>query len=168
MHKSSACRTGSADLCICGPAGTGKSHFCEALGPLAIDTGRTVALVLHRRARRPRAAAPRRRQHLYQAIGASSESTIIVDDDISMLPVGEDAAEGFYRLVDACTRSAPSPSAAPAPRRRRRDHAQDPRHRHAPPATPPRARLRHRRSVLPIRASNHWQWVTRYRPESAG
>ena len=23
-------------------------------------------------------------------------------DDIGMLPVGEDAAEGFYRLVDAC------------------------------------------------------------------
>ena len=31
------------NLCVCGPSGTGKSHFCEALGQLAIDTGRTVA-----------------------------------------------------------------------------------------------------------------------------
>ncbi|HET7015761.1 MAG TPA: ATP-binding protein, partial [Streptosporangiaceae bacterium] len=31
------------NLCVCGPSGTGKSHFCEAVGQLAIDTGRTVA-----------------------------------------------------------------------------------------------------------------------------
>jgi DNA replication protein DnaC len=31
------------DLRICGPSGTGKSHFCEAVGQLAIDTSRTVA-----------------------------------------------------------------------------------------------------------------------------
>ena len=30
-------------LCICGPSGTGKSHFIEALGHLAIDQGKTVA-----------------------------------------------------------------------------------------------------------------------------
>ncbi len=30
-------------LCICGPSGTGKSHFVEALGHLAIDQGKTVA-----------------------------------------------------------------------------------------------------------------------------
>jgi DNA replication protein DnaC len=30
-------------LCICGPSGTGKSHFIEALGHLAIDRGKTVA-----------------------------------------------------------------------------------------------------------------------------
>jgi DNA replication protein DnaC len=30
-------------LCICGPSGTGKSHFLEALGHLAIDRGKTVA-----------------------------------------------------------------------------------------------------------------------------
>lgn len=36
----------------------------------------------------------------------------IIVDDIGMLPVGEDAAEGFYRLVDACseTRSLAVPS----------------------------------------------------------
>lgn len=31
------------NLCVCGPSGTGKSHFCEALGQAAIDSGRTVA-----------------------------------------------------------------------------------------------------------------------------
>ena len=30
-------------LCICGPSGTGKSHFIEALGHHAIDHGKTVA-----------------------------------------------------------------------------------------------------------------------------
>jgi len=28
---------------VCGPSGTGKSHFCEALSHHAIDTGHTVA-----------------------------------------------------------------------------------------------------------------------------
>jgi DNA replication protein DnaC len=31
------------NLCICGPSGTGKSHFCEALGQAAIEAGLTVA-----------------------------------------------------------------------------------------------------------------------------
>jgi DNA replication protein DnaC len=30
------------NLCVCGPSGTGKSHFVEALGHHAIDQGRTV------------------------------------------------------------------------------------------------------------------------------
>ncbi|MEO3876769.1 ATP-binding protein [Nonomuraea sp. B12E4] len=31
------------NLCICGPSGTGKSHFTEALGQAAVDAGMTVA-----------------------------------------------------------------------------------------------------------------------------
>jgi DNA replication protein DnaC len=31
------------NLCVCGPSGTRKSHFCEALGQAAVDSGRTVA-----------------------------------------------------------------------------------------------------------------------------
>jgi hypothetical protein len=31
------------NLCICGPSWTGKGHWAEALGHLAIDNGRTVA-----------------------------------------------------------------------------------------------------------------------------
>ena len=30
-------------LCVCGPSGTGKSHFTEALGQAAVEAGMTVA-----------------------------------------------------------------------------------------------------------------------------
>ena len=89
------------NLCVCGPSGNGKSHFCEALGRLAIDTGRTVdwfsidelgALV-----RRHRADDP-----ITKAIRPLTRMDLIMADDIGMLPVGEDTTDGFYRLVDAC------------------------------------------------------------------
>jgi DNA replication protein DnaC len=88
------------NLCVCGPSGTGKSHFCEALGQLAIDTGRTVAWFaideLGALVRRHRAD-----DTVARAIGRITRADLIVVDDIGMLPVGPDAAEGFYRLVDA-------------------------------------------------------------------
>jgi DNA replication protein DnaC len=31
------------NFCVVGPSGTGKSHFCEALGQAAVDAGMTVA-----------------------------------------------------------------------------------------------------------------------------
>lgn len=31
-------------LCVCGSSGTGKSHFCEALGQAAVEAGMTVVL----------------------------------------------------------------------------------------------------------------------------
>lgn len=31
------------NVCVCGPSGTGKSHFCEALGQAAVEAGMTVA-----------------------------------------------------------------------------------------------------------------------------
>ena len=89
------------NLSICGPSGTGKSHFCEALGQLAIDSGRTVAWFgideLGALVRRHRAD-----DSITRAIKRITRVDLIVVDDIGMLPVGEDAAEGFYRLVDAC------------------------------------------------------------------
>jgi DNA replication protein DnaC len=89
------------NLCVCGPSGTGKSHFCEALGQLAIDTGRTVAWFaieeLGALVRRHRAD-----DSITKAIRRLTRIDLIMVDDIGMLPVGDDAAEGFYRLVDAC------------------------------------------------------------------
>jgi DNA replication protein DnaC len=89
------------NLCVCGPSGTGKSHFCEALGQGAIDAGRTVAWFgideLGALVRRHRAD-----DSITKAIRRITRVDLIVVDDIGMLPVGEDAAEGFYRLVDAC------------------------------------------------------------------
>ena len=78
-----------------------KSHFCEALGQLAIDTGRTVAWFsideLGALVRRHRAD-----DSITKAIRRITRVDLIIVDDIGMLPIGEDAAEGFYRLVDAC------------------------------------------------------------------
>ncbi|MPY85920.1 MAG: ATP-binding protein [Actinophytocola sp.] len=89
------------NLCVCGPSGTGKSHLCEALGQAAIDSGRTVAWFaideLGALVRRHRAD-----DSIGKAIRRITRVDLIVVDDIGMLPVGEDAAEGFYRLVDAC------------------------------------------------------------------
>jgi DNA replication protein DnaC len=88
------------NLCVCGPSGTGKSHFCEALGQLAIDSGRTVAWFaideLGALVRRHRAD-----DTVARAISRITRADLIVVDDIGMLPIGPDAAEGFYRLVDA-------------------------------------------------------------------
>lgn len=89
------------NLCVCGPSGTGKSHLCEALGQATIDSGRTVAWFaideLGALVRRHRAD-----DSISKAIRRITRVDLIVVDDIGMLPVGEDAAEGFYRLVDAC------------------------------------------------------------------
>jgi DNA replication protein DnaC len=89
------------DLCVCGPSGTGKSHFCEAPGQLAIDSGRTVAWFsideLGALLRRHRAD-----DSISKAIRRITRVDLIIVDDIGMLAVGEDPAEGFYRLVGAC------------------------------------------------------------------
>jgi DNA replication protein DnaC len=89
------------NLCVCGPSGTGKSHFCEALGQLAIDSRRTVAWFsideLGALVRRHRAD-----DSITKAMQRITRVDLIIVDDIGMLPVGEDAAEGLYRLVDAC------------------------------------------------------------------
>ena len=88
------------NLCVCGPSGTGKSHFCEALGQAAIDSGRSVAWFaideLGALVRRHRAD-----DSITKAIARLTRVDLVIVDDIGMLPVGADAAEGFYRLVDA-------------------------------------------------------------------
>jgi DNA replication protein DnaC len=88
------------NLCICGPSGTGKSHFCEALGQTAVEAGMTVAWFtiedLGGMVRSHRAD-----DSLARAIARLIRSDLIIIDDIGLLPVSPDAAEGFYRLVDA-------------------------------------------------------------------
>jgi len=88
------------NLSICGPSGTGKSHFCEALGQAAVEAGMTVAwftiedlgaMIRHHRAD----------DSMTRAMARLIRTDLIILDDIGLLPVSADAAEGFYRLVDA-------------------------------------------------------------------
>src|SRR4051794_22263313 len=88
------------NLCVCGPSGTGKSHFCEALGQTAIEAGMTVAWFtiedLGALVRRHRAD-----DSITRALTRLIRTDLIIVDDIGLLPVSPDAAEGFYRLVGA-------------------------------------------------------------------
>ena len=78
------------NLCVCGPSGTGKSHFCEALGQAAIDSGRSVAWFaideLGALVRRHRAD-----DSITKAIARLTRVDLVIVDDIGMLPVGADA-----------------------------------------------------------------------------
>lgn len=88
------------NLVVCGPSGTGKSMFLESLGQAAVESGRRVAWfsleTLGVLVRRHRAD-----DTVTRAIGRILRADLIVCDDIGLLGVGPDAAEGLYRLVDA-------------------------------------------------------------------
>ena len=88
------------NLVVCGPSGTGKTLLLEALGQHAVETGLHVAWftleslgVLVRRHRAD--------DTVTKAITRILRADIVVVDDIGLLPVGADAAEGLYRLADA-------------------------------------------------------------------
>jgi DNA replication protein DnaC len=87
-------------LVVCGPSGTGKSHFIEALGHLAIDKGRTVAWhtldTLAALFRRHRAD-----DSINKAIAKLIRADLILIDDVGLLPVSADAADALFRVVDA-------------------------------------------------------------------
>lgn len=87
-------------LCVCGPSGTGKSHFIEALGHLAIDHGKTVAFhTLETLA--ALIARHRADESVGKAIGKLIRADLIVIDDVGLLPVSSEAAEALFRVVDA-------------------------------------------------------------------
>ncbi|MDQ3575069.1 MAG: ATP-binding protein [Actinomycetota bacterium] len=88
------------NLIVGGPSGTGKTMFLEALGQAAVNAGRRVAWfsleslgVLLRRHRPD--------DSLTRAMPRVLRADLVVVDDIGLLPVSPDAAEGLYRLVDA-------------------------------------------------------------------
>ena len=88
------------NLVVCGPSGTGKTFLLEALGQQAVEAGLRVAWlrledlgVLLRRHRADDTVA--------KAITRLLKAELVVVDDIGLLPVATDAAEGLYRLVDA-------------------------------------------------------------------
>jgi DNA replication protein DnaC len=88
------------NLVVCGPSGTGKTFLLEALGQHAVEAGLKVAWftledlgVLLRRHRAD--------DTVTKAIARVLRADLVVVDDIGLLPVAPDAAEGLYRLVDA-------------------------------------------------------------------
>jgi DNA replication protein DnaC len=88
------------NLVVCGPSGTGKTFFLEALGQQAVEAGMRVAWfrledlgVLIR--------AHRTDDSVTRAVPRILRAELVVIDDIGLLPVATDAAEGLYRVVDA-------------------------------------------------------------------
>lgn len=88
------------NLVVCGPSGTGKTFLLEALGQQAVEHGLKVAwftleqlgvLVGRHRAD----------DSVSKAISRVLRADLVVVDDVGLLPVAQDAAEGLYRLVDA-------------------------------------------------------------------
>ena len=88
------------NLVVCGPSGTGKTFLLEALGQQAVETGLKAAWFtledLGVFVRRHRAD-----DTVTKALSRLLRADLVVVDDIGLLPVGPDAAEGLYRLVDA-------------------------------------------------------------------
>jgi DNA replication protein DnaC len=88
------------NLVVCGPSGTGKTFLLEALGSSAVEQGLKVAWFtledLGLLVRRHRAD-----DSVTKAIARVLRADLVVVDDIGLLPVAGDAAEGLYRLVDA-------------------------------------------------------------------
>src|SRR6478609_1743401 len=88
------------NLVVCGPSGTGKTFLLEALGQQAVEQGLHVAWFtledLGGLIRRHRAD-----DTVSKAIGRVLRAELVIVDDIGLLPVAADAAEGLYRLVDA-------------------------------------------------------------------
>ena len=88
------------NVVVCGPSGTGKTFFLEALGQQVVEAGMRVAWfrledlgALMR--------AHRSDDSITRVVTRILRADLIVIDDIGLLPVGSDAAEGLYRLVDA-------------------------------------------------------------------
>jgi len=92
--------TRAENLVLAGPSGTGKTHFVEGLAGAAIEAGRRVAWFslesLTATIGRARVDGSTGR-----VVARICRSDLIVVDDIGMLPAGQEAAEAFYRVVDA-------------------------------------------------------------------
>ncbi|MEO5321647.1 IS21-like element helper ATPase IstB [Arthrobacter sp. CC3] len=88
------------NLVVCGPSGTGKTFFLEALGQQAVEEGMRVAWFrLEDLGQLIR--AHRTDDSVTRAINRVLRADLVVVDDIGLLAVGADAAEGLYRVVDA-------------------------------------------------------------------
>lgn len=88
------------NLAVSGPSGTGKSHLVEALAHAVIDAGMKVSWftleTLTAAVGRAKVDAS-----IAKVVARICRAELIIIDDIGQLPTGQDAAEAFYRVVDA-------------------------------------------------------------------
>ncbi|NDL57041.1 ATP-binding protein [Phytoactinopolyspora mesophila] len=96
------------NLYICGPSGTGKSHFTEALGQAAVEAGLTMAWFtienLGALIRRHRAD-----DSIAKALARILRSDLVIIDDIGLLPV---SPRPRRRLLPASRRRLRTPLAS--------------------------------------------------------
>ena len=88
------------NLVLAGASGTGKSHFVEALAHLAIEKDLQVAWFTLESLTTTLAKA-NVDGSVARTVARICRADLIVIDDIGMLPAGQDAAEAFYRIIDA-------------------------------------------------------------------
>jgi DNA replication protein DnaC len=88
------------NLALAGPSGTGKSHFAEALCHKAIEADMRVAWFTTEDlgALVTKASADGSASRIVKQV---CRADVIVIDDVGLLPVSAQAAEGFYRIVEA-------------------------------------------------------------------
>ena len=145
------------NLVVCGPSGTGKTHFLEALGQACVDAGHKVSWfsLEHLGALVRRHGAD---DTTGRAIKRIMRADVVIIDDIGLLPVTTDTAEALYQVVDAAyEKRSIALSSNLHPRRLRRAHAQDHRQRHGRPAHAPRPHRAHRRRQHPTHPSHRRQ-----------
>ena len=88
------------NMVVCGPSGTGKTHFLEALGQAAVETGCKVSWFSVEQ------LGSLVRRHsvdhtITRAITRILRADLIVIDDIGLLPVAQETAEAFFRVIGA-------------------------------------------------------------------
>lgn len=88
------------NLAVAGPSGTGKSHFVEGLSHAAIEQDLKVAWFTLESLTTTIDKA-KVDGTVARTVARICRCDLIVVDDIGMLPAGQDAAEAFYRVVDA-------------------------------------------------------------------
>ena len=88
------------NLVLAGPSGTGKTHYLEGLAHLAIKAGRRLSWFTLESLTSTLGRA-KVDGSVARVVARICRSELIVVDDIGMLPAGLEAAEAFYRVVDA-------------------------------------------------------------------
>jgi DNA replication protein DnaC len=88
------------NLVICGPSGTGKSLFCEAIAHAVIDAGMRVSW-FSLESLTDTLQSAKVDASVTKAVARICRAELVVIDDIGQLPTGPEAGEAFYRVVDA-------------------------------------------------------------------